>query len=176
MEKPRYYNLLLSAWEIKYSGINREKGRATLENLCSQKVHLKVPANVYVRKTPSGQQAIDISGLTAPSDSSSRSVTPPGVASESQGTGDTPAVEETATENTKDHDHDVDKAEEKDVDYVDLKSEVAKQPGPSPGRGASNLGTRSSKVGKIENCLRDLIRDARINRSNMVTGVVAKPM
>merc|ERR550519_665223 len=106
MEKPRYYNLLLSAWEIKYSGINREKGRAILENLCSQKVHLKVPANVYVRKTPSGQQAIDISGLTAPSDSSSRRVTPPGVASESQGTdfdksGDTPAVEETATENTK---------------------------------------------------------------------------
>merc|ERR550519_102943 len=95
MEKPRYYNLLLSAWEIKYSGINREKGRAILENLCSQKVHLKVPANVYVRKTPSGQQAIDISGLTAPSDSSSRSVTPPGVASESQGTGDPPAVEET---------------------------------------------------------------------------------
>merc|ERR1719228_1082751 len=76
MEKTRYYNLLLSAWEIKYSGINREKGRAILESLCSQKVHLKVPANVYVRKTPSGQQAIDISGLTAPT-ATATSDTPP---------------------------------------------------------------------------------------------------
>lgn len=68
MEKPRYYNLLLAAWEIKYMGINREKGRAILTDLCNQKHHLRVPANVYVKKTPSGQQTIDISGLTAPTD------------------------------------------------------------------------------------------------------------
>lgn len=73
-EKPRYYNLLLAAWEIKYSGINREKGRAILTDLCNQKHHLKVPANVYVKKTPSGQQTIDISGLTAPTDAAPTSL------------------------------------------------------------------------------------------------------
>jgi len=65
-EKPRYYNLLLSAWEQMYSGINREAGRVVLEQLCVNKHHLKVPATVYVKKTAAGQQAIDISGLEAP--------------------------------------------------------------------------------------------------------------
>lgn len=67
MEKPRYYNLLLSAWEQKYSGLEREAGRSLLENLCLAKHHLKVPANVYVKKTALGQQTIDLSGLAAPS-------------------------------------------------------------------------------------------------------------
>lgn len=67
MEKPRYHNLLLSAWEQKYSGLERETGRALLESLCRSKHHLKVPANVYVKKTALGQQTIDISGLAAPS-------------------------------------------------------------------------------------------------------------
>jgi len=67
MDKPRYYNLLLSAWEQRYSGINREAGRTVLENLCLAKYHLKIPANVYVKKTAMGQQTIDISGLAAPS-------------------------------------------------------------------------------------------------------------
>jgi len=66
IEKPRYYNLLLSAWEQRYEGLAREAGRAVLEELCVTKHHLKVPANVYVKKTPSGQQAIDISCLEAP--------------------------------------------------------------------------------------------------------------
>jgi len=66
-EKPRYYNLLLAAWEQKYSGENREAGRQVLHKLCANKHHLKVPANVYVKKTPSGQQTIDISCLAAPS-------------------------------------------------------------------------------------------------------------
>jgi len=66
LEKPRYYNLLLSAWEQRYSGINREAGRSLLEELCLAKHHLKVPANVYVKKTALGQQTIDISGLEAP--------------------------------------------------------------------------------------------------------------
>jgi len=65
-EKPRYYNLLLSAWEQRYSGLNRESGRGVLEALCLIKHHLKVPASVYVKKTSSGQQTIDISGLAAP--------------------------------------------------------------------------------------------------------------
>jgi len=69
-EKPRYYNLLLSAWEQRYSGMSREAGRALLERLCVSKHHLRVPANVYVKKTSSGQQAIDISGLAAPSSES----------------------------------------------------------------------------------------------------------
>lgn len=67
MEKPRYYNLLLSAWEQKYSGLEREAGRSLLETLCLAKHHLKVPANVYVKKTALGQQTIDLSGLAAPS-------------------------------------------------------------------------------------------------------------
>merc|ERR1712012_924164 len=67
MEKPRYHNLLLSAWELKYSGLERETGRSLLESLCRSKHHLKVPANVYVKKTALGQQTIDISGLAAPS-------------------------------------------------------------------------------------------------------------
>jgi len=67
MEKPRYHNLLLSAWEQKYSGLERETGRTLLESLCRSKHHLKVPANVYVKKTALGQQTIDISGLAAPS-------------------------------------------------------------------------------------------------------------
>jgi len=67
LEKPRYYNLLLAAWEQRYSGINREAGRTLLENLCLSKHHLKVPANVYVKKTALGtQETIDISGLAAP--------------------------------------------------------------------------------------------------------------
>eukprot|EP00092_Neocalanus_flemingeri_P038130 GFUD01041502.1.p1 GENE.GFUD01041502.1~~GFUD01041502.1.p1 ORF type:complete len:823 (+),score=239.66 GFUD01041502.1:63-2531(+) len=68
LEKPRYHNLLLSAWEQRYNGINREAGRAVLEGLCLGKHHLKVPANVYVKKTALGQQNIDISGLEAPQD------------------------------------------------------------------------------------------------------------
>merc|ERR1719150_3022985 len=67
MEKPRYHNLLLSAWEQKYSGLERETGRTLLESLCRSKHHLKVPANVYVKKTALGQKTIDISGLAAPS-------------------------------------------------------------------------------------------------------------
>jgi len=67
LEKPRYYNLLLSAWEQRYSGINKEAGRSLLEKLCLSKHHLKVPANVYVKKTALGtQETIDISGLAAP--------------------------------------------------------------------------------------------------------------
>ena len=66
LDKPRYHNLLLSAWEQKYHGLTREAGRTVLEELCLTKHHLKVPANVYVKKTPSGQQAIDISCLEAP--------------------------------------------------------------------------------------------------------------
>jgi len=65
-DKPRYYNLLLSAWEQRYSGISREAGRLVLEQLCRSKHHLKVPATIYVKKTAGGQQAIDISGLEAP--------------------------------------------------------------------------------------------------------------
>ena len=36
--------------------MNREAGRAVIEKLCRAKHHLKVPANVYVKKTSSGQQ------------------------------------------------------------------------------------------------------------------------
>ncbi|KAG5871717.1 hypothetical protein JTB14_008543 [Gonioctena quinquepunctata] len=39
--EPRYYNRLFDAWEIKY-GNRREEGIALLQNLCAQKMHLKV--------------------------------------------------------------------------------------------------------------------------------------
>ena len=42
LEKPRYYNLLLSAWEQRYSGMGRQTGRNVLEGLCLAKHHLKV--------------------------------------------------------------------------------------------------------------------------------------
>jgi hypothetical protein len=89
MEKPRYHNLLLSAWEQKYSGLERETGRTLLESLCRSKHHLKVPANVYVKKTALGQQTIDISGLAAPS--SEKKDLEPASAAPSQE--ETPAVE-----------------------------------------------------------------------------------
>ena len=41
-EKPRYYNLLLSAWEQRHGGLSREAGRLVLEQLCRNKHHLKV--------------------------------------------------------------------------------------------------------------------------------------
>ncbi|XP_015113315.1 tubulin polyglutamylase TTLL4 [Diachasma alloeum] len=37
---PRYYNLLLDAWEEKY-GDNREKGIEVLRKLCDEKIHLE---------------------------------------------------------------------------------------------------------------------------------------
>jgi len=93
LEKPRYYNLLLSAWEQRYSGINREAGRSLLEGLCVAKHHLKVPANVYVKKTALGQQTIDISGLEAPRDvptnDSDKAVTNGGSTNSSQCSQDT---------------------------------------------------------------------------------------
>jgi len=44
LEKPRYYNLLLHAWEQRHGAgcIDREAGRAVLEGMCLAKHHLKV--------------------------------------------------------------------------------------------------------------------------------------
>ena len=42
MSNTNYYDLLLSAWEAKYSGC-REKGRERLRELADKKVHLQVP-------------------------------------------------------------------------------------------------------------------------------------
>ncbi|KAJ1521378.1 hypothetical protein ONE63_003053 [Megalurothrips usitatus] len=41
-ESPRYYNMLLDAWETKYHN-NRQEGIRRLEELCVQKFHLQVP-------------------------------------------------------------------------------------------------------------------------------------
>ncbi|CAO1367457.1 unnamed protein product [Diamesa tonsa] len=41
-ESPRYYNLLLDAWEQRYSK-KRESGIALLRTLCWKRIHLKVP-------------------------------------------------------------------------------------------------------------------------------------
>lgn len=74
-EKTRYHNLLLSAWEQKYSS-KREAGHAALEKLCLQKHHLKIPANVYLKKTATGKhQTIDISCLAAPTSETNKDKT-----------------------------------------------------------------------------------------------------
>ncbi|CAI6365638.1 unnamed protein product [Macrosiphum euphorbiae] len=41
-DSSRYYNMLLDAWECKYSN-NRGEGIAVLEKLCQLKIHLEVP-------------------------------------------------------------------------------------------------------------------------------------
>ncbi|CAI6367166.1 unnamed protein product [Macrosiphum euphorbiae] len=41
-DSSRYYNMLLDAWECKYSN-NRGEGTAVLEKLCQLKIHLEVP-------------------------------------------------------------------------------------------------------------------------------------
>lgn len=42
-ENHRYYNLLLDAWEARHGGDDRAAAIDTLERLCLEKVHLKVP-------------------------------------------------------------------------------------------------------------------------------------
>ncbi|XP_076042393.1 tubulin polyglutamylase ttll-4-like isoform X2 [Oratosquilla oratoria] len=42
IDKPRYYNRLMDAWETMYASM-REKGIERLEKLCKEKVHLQVP-------------------------------------------------------------------------------------------------------------------------------------
>nr|CAD7460643.1 unnamed protein product [Timema tahoe] len=48
-EAPRYYNMMLDAWETKYHK-NRQEGINLLESLCSQRRHLVVPPPVNVTK------------------------------------------------------------------------------------------------------------------------------
>lgn len=50
IDKPRYYNRLLDAWENAY-GSCREKGIERLEALCTEKFHLKVPHSFKMPKT-----------------------------------------------------------------------------------------------------------------------------
>ena len=63
---PRYHNLLADAWEVKY-GDCRVAGIDRLEQLCQEKVHLKVP--IPVSSSGSGTTAnaeakkIDVSGI-----------------------------------------------------------------------------------------------------------------
>ncbi|XP_064114638.1 tubulin monoglutamylase TTLL4-like isoform X1 [Macrobrachium nipponense] len=49
IDKPRYYNRLLDAWENSY-GSCREKGIERLEALCAEKFHLKVPHSFKMPK------------------------------------------------------------------------------------------------------------------------------
>lgn len=46
---PRYYNRLFDAWEERY-GHQREAGIAVLQNLCNQRIHLKVPIHSTLNK------------------------------------------------------------------------------------------------------------------------------
>ena len=61
---PVITNISQACFAFRYSGLERETGRAVLENLCLAKHHLKVPANVYVKKTSSGQHVLDIACRT----------------------------------------------------------------------------------------------------------------
>ena len=46
--QPRYHNLLLSAWELRYGGREREEGRELLERLCQDKYHLQLTGPVFL--------------------------------------------------------------------------------------------------------------------------------
>jgi tubulin polyglutamylase TTLL4 len=48
-EKPRYYNLLLDAWEFHYHS-DRLAGRLLLEHYCSKKYHLQFRKDVSYRR------------------------------------------------------------------------------------------------------------------------------
>jgi len=50
LEKPRYYNKLMDAWETMY-GTCRQKGIDRLEALCATKHHLQVPPKFKLPKT-----------------------------------------------------------------------------------------------------------------------------
>ncbi len=67
-QQPRYYNLLLDAWEHAY-GDCRPAGIDRLERLCQEKVHLKVPsaaAGSNAVAATAKRAAVDVSGLKAP--------------------------------------------------------------------------------------------------------------
>lgn len=68
MEKPRYYNRLLDAWENMYSN-SREKAIEHIESFCSEKYHLKVPPTFKMPKTailPPNGEVSDIHTPAAP--------------------------------------------------------------------------------------------------------------
>ncbi len=55
-EKNRYHNLLLDAWESKYYN-NRQKGIQLLQNLCQQKIHLRI-----ARKNENTKKGFQLAG------------------------------------------------------------------------------------------------------------------
>jgi hypothetical protein len=68
LSKPRYYNLLLSAWERRYGGERQEEGRryggerreegmAVLERFCQDGYHLQLPG-----KSDQGQYRLETEG------------------------------------------------------------------------------------------------------------------
>ncbi len=67
---PRYYNRLLDAWETKYADC-RGAAIDRLEQLCQEKVHLKVPAAALNLKSKKKSQLVDVSILKAPTGSGS---------------------------------------------------------------------------------------------------------
>jgi hypothetical protein len=69
-DAPRYYNLLVDAWETKYAD-SRGAAIDRLEQLCQEKVHLKVPASTFNLKSKKKSQLVDVSVLKAPTGSGS---------------------------------------------------------------------------------------------------------
>lgn len=63
-QQPRYYNLLMDAWEHSY-GDCRPAGIDRLERLCLDKVHLKVPLSTTETKAKA-KAKVDTSGLKGP--------------------------------------------------------------------------------------------------------------
>ena len=63
-QQPRYYNLLMDAWEHSY-GDCRPAGIDRLERLCIEKVHLKVPLSSTDNKAKA-KAKVDTSGLKGP--------------------------------------------------------------------------------------------------------------
>ncbi|XP_063866621.1 tubulin monoglutamylase TTLL4-like isoform X2 [Scylla paramamosain] len=69
MEKPRYYNRLMDAWENKYSGC-REKAIENIEALCADKFHLRVPPTFKMPKTAVLPPTGEVSTIPAPTPAS----------------------------------------------------------------------------------------------------------
>lgn len=69
MEKPRYYNRLMDAWENKYSGC-REKAIENIEALCAEKFHLRVPPTFKMPKTAVLPPTGEVSAIPAPTPAS----------------------------------------------------------------------------------------------------------
>jgi hypothetical protein len=76
LQQPRYYNMLFDAWEVAYGGDCRSAGIDRLEQLCQQKVHLKVPSAAAATTTTASSAVDNSASSSAPATSKSQDGAP----------------------------------------------------------------------------------------------------